>query len=168
MLFLRQLSEHVLDVANLHRLGADGVVDAHEHQQDHQNVGVHKGVDLTSPSDEHLVQIGHRCFLSESAPGPATWIAFQTGSPFCGRIQQSAISTPEPGIRRRKTASDIRADPRRRKTCPYSTLQRAKVRRYYQGILNAPRKVALFSAGFPSMRNRAATSGRRRPCGRRR
>ena len=87
VLFLRQLGEHVLDVANLHRLGADGVVDAHEHQQDHQDVGVHKGVDLTSPSDEHLVQIGHRCFLSESAPGPATWIAFQTGSPFCGRIQ---------------------------------------------------------------------------------
>ena len=28
--------------------------------------------------------------------------------------------------------------------------------------------IMLFSASFPSMRNRAATSGRRRPCGRRR
>ena len=103
MLFLRQLSEHVLDVANLHRLGADGVVDAHEYQQDHQNVGVHKGVDLTSPSDEHLVQIGHRCFLSESAPDPANPGRLPDGPPFCGRIRRGAPGAPAL-IRRRKTA----------------------------------------------------------------
>ena len=65
MLLFGDLGEHVFDVANLHRLGADGVVDAHDDEQGEQDVGVQKAVDLPADVDEPRVEV-HMCLSPDN------------------------------------------------------------------------------------------------------
>ena len=65
MLLLSDLGEHVFDVADLHRFGADGVVDAHDDEQGEQDVGVQKTVDLPADVDEPCVEV-HRCLSPDN------------------------------------------------------------------------------------------------------
>ena len=57
VLLLGELGEHVLDVANLHRAGANRVPDAREHKQRQQDIGVHEAVDIACHLDKPFVYI---------------------------------------------------------------------------------------------------------------
>ena len=57
VLLLRELGEHVLDIANLHRAGTNRVPDTREHKQRQQDVGVHEAVDIACHLDKPFVYI---------------------------------------------------------------------------------------------------------------